>query len=86
MVPPLQLELRKIEDRVESVHREMIYQREREETHRNTNESTNARVVWYSVMTIIAVATVSVAQALYMHRFLDSKRLLQRKPSGRAAR
>jgi len=68
---------------VESVHREMIYQREREETHRNTNESTNARVVWYSVMTICAVAAVSIAQAFYMHNFLDSKRLLQRKPSRR---
>lgn len=73
---PLELELRKVEDRLEDIHREMTYQREREETHRSTNESTNARVVWYSVLTIAAVAVVSVAQGLFLHRFLKKNGFL----------
>lgn len=72
----LQLELRKLEDRVDAIHKEMMYQREREETHRDTNESTNSRVVWFSLMTIGVVFTVSVFQAVHLYSFLKKKRVL----------
>lgn len=73
----LQLEMRKLEDRVDSIHREMMYQREREETHRNTNESTNTRVVWYSLATIFAVLAVSLAQVWNMYSYLRERGLLE---------
>ncbi len=72
----MQLELRKLEDRVDAIHKEMMYQREREETHRNTNESTNSRVVWFSLMTIGVVFAVSVFQAVHLYTFLKKKRVL----------
>jgi len=72
----LQLELRKLEDRIDGIHREMMYQREREEAHRDTNESTNSRVVWYSLATIVVVVTVSVAQAVHLYTFLKKRRIL----------
>ncbi len=72
-----QLEMRKLEDRIDAIHREMMYQREREETHRDTNESTNSRVVWYSLMTILAVLGVSLAQAWSMRSYLLDRGILE---------
>jgi hypothetical protein len=54
----------------------MMYQREREEAHRNTNESTNARVVWYSIATIVVVVVVSVAQAGNLYTWLKKRGVL----------
>ncbi len=68
--------MRKLEDRIDGVHREMLYQREREEAHRNTSESTNARVLWYSIATISVVVTVSLMQGAYLYRFLKAKRAI----------
>ena len=72
---PLELQLRKMEDRVETIHREMMSQREREEAHRNTNESTNSRVQWFSVLTIGIVLTTAVFQMRYLYRFLDQSKI-----------
>jgi hypothetical protein len=72
---PLELQLRKMEDRVETIHREMMAQREREEAHRNTNESTNSRVQWFSVLTIAIVVATAVFQVRYLWRFLDQSKV-----------
>lgn len=74
---PLELELRKLEDRIAAVHSEMQYQREREETHRNTNESTNSRVVYYSILTIAAAAAVSITQAIYIYTYMQKKNIIK---------
>lgn len=66
-----------LEDRIDELHSGMLYARDREEVHRNTNESTNSRVVGYSVLTIAVVVAVSVAQAVYMYTYLKKKRVLQ---------
>lgn len=79
---PLELQLRKMEDRVENIHREMLLQREREEKHRNTNESTNSRVQWFSVLTIGVVLATAGLQVRYLHRFLDRSKVF----SGQAGR
>jgi p24 family protein delta-1 len=74
--PPLQLELRKLEDRVEGVYRELQYQREREEEHRNTNESTNSRVQWFSILTILIVVSTAATQVWYLFSFFKRKKLM----------
>lgn len=43
----------------------------RERTHRNTAESTNSRVKWWSVFQIIFVALNSVFQIYYLKRFFE---------------
>ncbi|KAK6463465.1 endosomal P24B protein precursor [Scheffersomyces coipomensis] len=45
----------------------------RERTHRNTAESTNSRVKWWSVFQIIVVAVNSVFQIYYLKRFFEVK-------------
>jgi hypothetical protein len=66
----LELQLRKMEDRVEGIHKEMLYQREREEKHRDTNESTNSRVMWFSILTIIVVLATTGFQVQHLHAYL----------------
>lgn len=76
---PLELALRKLEDRVETVHKEMMYQREREEHHRNTNESTNSRVAWMSVLTIAVVLAQAGVSVWTLHGFLVDKRAIEKR-------
>ncbi|ABN68069.2 protein carrier activity [Scheffersomyces stipitis CBS 6054] len=45
----------------------------RERTHRNTAESTNSRVKWWSVFQILVVAANSVFQIYYLKRFFEVK-------------
>ncbi|EGV63802.1 p24 complex component [Yamadazyma tenuis] len=45
----------------------------RERTHRNTAESTNSRVKWWSVFQILMVATNSLFQIYYLRRFFEVK-------------
>lgn len=45
----------------------------RERTHRNTAESTNSRVKWWSVFQILVVATNSLFQIYYLRRFFEVK-------------
>ena len=72
----LQLELRKLEDRIEGIFRELQYQREREEEHRNTNESTNSRVQWFSLLTILIVLGTAGAQVSYLFNFFKRKKMM----------
>lgn len=45
----------------------------RERTHRNTAESTNARVKWWSVFQLLVVAANSLFQVYYLKRFFEVK-------------
>lgn len=45
----------------------------RERTHRNTAESTNSRVKWWSVFQIIVVVSNSLFQIYYLKRFFEVK-------------
>lgn len=45
----------------------------RERTHRNTAESTNSRVKWWSVFQILVVGLNSVFQVYYLKRFFEVK-------------
>ncbi|GMM33062.1 Emp24 protein [Saccharomycopsis crataegensis] len=45
----------------------------RERTHRNTAESTNSRVKWWSVFQLIVVGVNSVFQVYYLKRFFEVK-------------
>lgn len=51
-------------------------QREREEAHRNTNESTNARVAYFSAASIAIVLAMAAFQVLYLHRYFTRKKIL----------
>lgn len=73
---PVEKELRKMEDTVDEIHREMLYMREREAAMRSTNESTNSRVMWFSLASIVVLIGMGVWQVLYLKKFFKSKKLI----------
>ncbi|KAK7412068.1 hypothetical protein VNO78_03514 [Psophocarpus tetragonolobus] len=72
----VELELRKLEGSVESVHENLIYLRGREAEMRNVNESTNARVAWFSFMSLGVCIAVSVLQLWHLKRYFHKKKLI----------
>jgi hypothetical protein len=127
---PIEVELRRLEDIVQSVHEDMNYLRSREEEMRNTNglffslsfstltyhtlvsalltcvdvsgfccsdssidnlvhriliccfrfdfvaESTNSRVLWFSIMSMVILVALGAWQLIYLRRFFQSKKMI----------
>jgi hypothetical protein len=103
---PLEDEMRFLEKRGQEILRELEYQRQREEEHRNTNgrrfpdvpqlqrsltvvlssflmspdvpfaESTNTRLMWFSVLTMVVMLSLSVFQVVYLHRYFRHKKMI----------
>lgn len=69
----LEDEVRKLADNVQSIKNEQAYIVIRERIHRNTAESTNARVKWWSLFQIGVVAANSLFQIYYLKRFFEVK-------------
>lgn len=66
---PVELELRRIEEMVGEIVSEMEYLRRREQKLRDTNESTNERVKWFSFLTIGTLAGLGVWQVFYLRAY-----------------
>ncbi|CAM0138697.1 unnamed protein product [Umbelopsis sp. WA50703] len=73
---PLELELRKLEKVVQEIWDEMEYLKKREAKMRDTNESTNERVQWFSTLTLFALVSLGTWQVMYLRRFFKRKRLI----------
>nr|CCA15078.1 conserved hypothetical protein [Albugo laibachii Nc14] len=73
---PVEKELRKLEDLVDEIHKGMLYMRERESLMRDTNESTNSRVLWFSLFSILMLVGIGSWQMMYMKKFFKSKKLI----------
>ncbi|KAG0256445.1 vesicle coat component [Mortierella polycephala] len=73
---PMELELRKLEDLVGDILENMEHLQEREKKMRNTNESTNERVQWFSTLTMVVLVALGVWQIFYLKRFFRKKRLI----------
>jgi len=73
---PLELSMRKVEEELEKVQDEFELLKEREAIHRDTNESTNARVLWLSIFSIIIVASLASFQVYYLKTYFKSKKLI----------
>ncbi|KAL7310472.1 vesicle coat component [Mucor circinelloides] len=73
---PLELELRKLETVVKEIVDEMNYLKRREAKLRDTNESTNERVKWFSILSLFTLFALGTWQILYLRRFFKRKRLI----------
>ncbi|XP_078711583.1 transmembrane emp24 domain-containing protein 4-like [Lampetra fluviatilis] len=72
----LQLRVRQLLDQVEQIQKEQNYQRYREERFRQTSESTNQRVLWWSIaQTLILIAT-GIWQMRHLKSFFEAKKLV----------
>eukprot|EP01133_Synstelium_polycarpum_P016920 gene16920-20127_t len=73
-ITPLERSIMSLSDGVQAVKSEQNYFRMREAAHRNTAESTNSRVLWWSVFEAFILITMSVWQIYYLRRFFEVKR------------
>ncbi|KAK6114846.1 hypothetical protein DH2020_007115 [Rehmannia glutinosa] len=72
----LELELKKLEDNVEAIHQNLNYLINREAEMREVSETTNARVAWYSLMSLGVCIFVSVFQLWFLRRYFQKKKLI----------
>ena len=89
----MEMELRRLEDLAESIVNDFAYMRAREEEMRDTNgrgstygvlvivffivESTNTRVLYFSIFSMWCLLFLAVWQLFYLRRYFQSKKLIE---------
>jgi len=76
VVAPIEREIRRLASGLVSVKDEQEYIVVRERAHRNTAESTNARVKWWSFLQAIVLFSVVAWQVYYLKSFFEVKRVI----------
>ncbi|XP_053553120.1 transmembrane emp24 domain-containing protein 10 [Bombina bombina] len=74
---PLEVELRRLEDLSESIVNDFMYMKKREEEMRDTNESTNVRVLYFSIFSMCCLMGLATWQVFYLRRFFKAKKLIE---------
>lgn len=74
---PLEIELKRLEDLSESIVKDFAYMRQREEEMRDTNESTNSRVLYFSLFSLCCLIGLATWQVLYLRKFFKAKKLIE---------
>ncbi len=74
---PLEVELKRLEDLSESIVQDFAHMRQREEEMRDTNESTNSRVLYFSIFSMLCLLGLATWQVLYLRRYFKSKKLIE---------
>ncbi|TRY76705.1 hypothetical protein TCAL_00151 [Tigriopus californicus] len=72
----LQLRVRQLLDQVEQITKEQNYQRYREERFRQTSESTNQRVLWWSLGQTCILVVMGAWQMRHLKSFFEAKKLV----------
>ncbi|KAI9839835.1 MAG: hypothetical protein M1819_000025 [Sarea resinae] len=73
---PLEAEVRQLSELLSAVKDEQGYIVVRERTHRNTAESTNERVKWWSIFQLGVLIGEGVFQVWWLKRFFEVKRVV----------
>ncbi|KAG2455280.1 TMED9 protein, partial [Polypterus senegalus] len=72
----LQLRVRQLIEQVEQIQKEQNYQRYREERFRQTSESTNQRVLWWSIIQTLILVAIGFWQMRHLKSFFEAKKLV----------
>ncbi|KAL8676056.1 MAG: hypothetical protein Q9224_007330, partial [Gallowayella concinna] len=73
---PLEVEVKHLSEMLSQVKDEQSYIVMRERTHRNTAESTNGRVKWWSIFQLGVLVGEGVFQVWWLKRFFEVKRVV----------
>ena len=71
---PIEKSIMRLSEGLTSIQTEQNYLRTRERVHRDTSESTNSRVLWWSIFEVFVLVAMSVWQVYYLKRFFEIKR------------
>jgi hypothetical protein len=72
----IELKVRKLYDRAENVASEQRYFKSREARFRDTSESTNTRVLWFSLIQISILVLTALWQITHLKTFFKKKKLV----------
>ena len=73
---PVEVELRRIEELTDEIVDELQFLKSREERLRDTNESTNKRVKFFSIAIIVLLLVLGAWQVSYLRHFFKSKNII----------
>ena len=73
---PLEVELNRLEDLSAAIVSDFVYMKKREEEMRNTNESTNNKVLYFSIFSMGCLMSLAIWQVLYLRRYFKAKKLI----------
>jgi len=71
---PIQNYLKGVATSLDKVQQDQRYLRIREQKHRDTADSTNSRILYYSIAESVVLLCLSLGQVFYLRRFFDTKR------------
>ncbi len=71
----LEVEMRRLNDKLKDLGKEQLYQRERELAFRATSESTAGRVKWWSIFQTAVMLGAGLWQIYHLRTFLKSKKI-----------
>ncbi|EFA13494.1 transmembrane emp24 domain-containing protein bai [Tribolium castaneum] len=74
---PIEKELKRLEDLSNEIVQDFALMRKREEEMRDTNESTNSRVLYFSVFSMCCLLGLATWQVLYLRRYFKAKKLIE---------
>ncbi|KAJ8964877.1 hypothetical protein NQ314_004559 [Rhamnusium bicolor] len=74
---PIEKELKRLEDLSNAIVQDFAIMRKREEEMRDTNESTNSRVLYFSVFSMCCLLGLATWQVLYLRRYFKAKKLIE---------
>uniref|UniRef100_A0A8C0A9V2 GOLD domain-containing protein n=1 Tax=Bos mutus grunniens TaxID=30521 RepID=A0A8C0A9V2_BOSMU len=72
----LHLRIQRLVEQVEKIQKEQEYQRRREEHFRQTSESTNQRVLWWSILQTLILVATGIWQMQHLKSFFKAKKLV----------
>ena len=73
---PLEVELNRLEDLSAAIVSDFAYMKQREEEMRDTNESTNNKVLYFSIFSMCCLMSLAIWQVLYLRRYFKAKKLI----------
>ena len=73
---PLEVELSRLEDLSAAIVSDFGYMKQREEEMRDTNESTNNKVLYFSIFSMGCLMSLAIWQVLYLRRYFKAKKLI----------
>lgn len=73
---PAEVELKKVEEMTKEIAAQLQYLKVREATMRDTNESTNSRVKYFSILVIMSLVGFGTWQILYLRHYFKVKHII----------
>lgn len=73
---PAEVDLKRVYEMTKEITQELHYLQGREERMRDTNESTNSRVKWFSIMVVMLLISLGAWQIQYLRNYFKVKHII----------